>query len=103
MLLAPVGTWMASRLIGLRYRAYLRAMAPATVAALLTAAVAFPLARLPVDAGWAVAAAVLAGIGVNAIVAFVWRPASARDLVTLVRLRRGGPRDETPPQEMTDD
>jgi O-antigen/teichoic acid export membrane protein len=100
LLAAPVGTWVASRLIGLRYGAYLRAMAPGTVAALLTAAVAFPLARLPVEVGWAVAAAVLAAIGVNAVVAFVWRPASARDLVTLVGLRRRGRRDETPRQEM---
>jgi hypothetical protein len=30
----------------------------------------------------------------------VWRPASARDLVTLVGLRRRGRRDETPRQEM---
>jgi O-antigen/teichoic acid export membrane protein len=95
LLVAPVGTWVASRLIGLRYSAYLRAMAPGTVAALLTVAVAFPLARLPLQVGWAVAAAVLAAIGVNAIVALVWQPASARDLVTLVRLRRRSPRDET--------
>ena len=101
LLVAPVVTSVACRLIGLRYRAYLRAMAPAMVAALLTVATAFPLARLPVEAGWAVAAAVLAAIGVNAIVAFVWRPVAARDLATLVTLRRRGGREEMPRQEMT--
>jgi PST family polysaccharide transporter len=100
-LLAPVGTSVACRLIRLRYGAYLRAMAPATVAALFTLAVGFPLARLPIEAGWAVAAAVLAGIGVNAIIAFVWRPTAARDLAMLVRLKRRNRREEMPQQEMT--
>jgi lipopolysaccharide exporter len=101
LLMDPVVTSIVCRLIGLRYRAYLRSLAPAMVAALLTVAVAFPLARLPADAVWTVAAAVLAAIGVNSIVAFVWRPPAARDLATFVRLRRRRGREEMPRREMT--
>jgi lipopolysaccharide exporter len=100
LLVDPVVTSIACRLIGLRYWAYRRALAPAMVAALLTVAVAFPLTRLPVEAGWAVAAAVVAAIGVNAIIAFLWRPPAARDLATLVRLRRRDRRKEMQQQEM---
>ncbi|CAN7491208.1 lipopolysaccharide biosynthesis protein [Terrabacter sp. LjRoot27] len=98
---APVGASLACRLIGLPFRAYLGALAPAAVAALLTATVALPLARLPVQPLWAVSAAVLAGLCVNAALAFVWRPPAARDLAVLVASRRRGHRDPMSSQEKT--